>query len=457
MRSFSQTSVDAIMKNRLFVSVVAIVLGTKLATAQAPAQVGSVSPYPQASVAGTTTGFGTATRVPPSVAANDMAVVPSLPSGGVEYDPSSNALWVNNGAACGPPGRAWVSADYLLWWIKGSYNPPLLTTSPAGTSGILGPNTTILYGGGNNNYGPFSGGRFTFGYWLDEQQTIGLEGNGLFLGTLANDYSAGGNGTADSPTIARPFANAVTGRQGSELVAAPNLLSGTANVHSDSWLAGGEFNGLLNLYCACAFRLDMLGGFRYFQLNDNLGINENLSVSPNVPIFGGSSYGIMDQFSTTNRFYGGQLGLRGRVDSGRFFAVFTGEVGLGAVNEVVAINGSTLITPAVGTPTTGNGGLLALPTNMGYHTQTRFAVMPEVGLDLGYRLTNSIYASVGYSFLYLSNAVRPGDQIDNVVNPTQLPSLGAAAHLIGPSRPGFAFHETDFWAQGLRFALDFRF
>src|SRR6266496_5985866 len=34
---------------------------------------------------------------------------------------------------CGPPGRAWVRAEYLLWAVKGQPLPPLLTTSPPGT------------------------------------------------------------------------------------------------------------------------------------------------------------------------------------------------------------------------------------------------------------------------------------------------------------------------------------
>src|SRR5262245_14728358 len=31
---------------------------------------------------------------------------------------------------CGPPGRCWVSAEYLLWWIRSANTPPLVTTSP---------------------------------------------------------------------------------------------------------------------------------------------------------------------------------------------------------------------------------------------------------------------------------------------------------------------------------------
>src|SRR5438067_2290525 len=30
--------------------------------------------------------------------------------------------------SCGPPGRVWARAEYLLWWMKDDHIPPLLTT-----------------------------------------------------------------------------------------------------------------------------------------------------------------------------------------------------------------------------------------------------------------------------------------------------------------------------------------
>src|SRR6266576_1328195 len=32
---------------------------------------------------------------------------------------------------CGPPGRFWVSAEYLYWWTKGLHIPPLVTSGSA--------------------------------------------------------------------------------------------------------------------------------------------------------------------------------------------------------------------------------------------------------------------------------------------------------------------------------------
>jgi hypothetical protein len=53
--------------------------------------------------------------------------------------------------------------------------------------------------------------------------------------------------------------------------------------------------------------------------------------------------------------------------------------------------------------------------------------------------------------------VRPGDQIDRVVNPTQLPLSAAASQLIGPARPVPVLRDTDFWAQGINFGVEFRY
>jgi hypothetical protein len=64
---------------------------------------------------------------------------------------------------------------------------------------------------------------------------------------------------------------------------------------------------------------------------------------------------------------------------------------------------------------------------------------------------------VGYSFLYLSSVVRPGDQIDRVLNVTRIPNFVPGAVPSGPLRPMPLIHDTDFWAQGINFGVEFRF
>ena len=49
-------------------------------------------------------------------------------------------------------------------------------------------------------------------------------------------------------------------------------------------------------------------------------------------------------------------------------------------------------------------------------------MVPEVGINLGFQLTNNLKIYGGYSFLYWTNIVRPGDQIDTTVNPNLVPT-----------------------------------
>lgn len=444
------------MRNGFLCSCAAVVLGTTLAAAQAPPPVGPTPVPPATSPVRDKTDL-TFPPLPARVAPEDPGPNPCFPGGGAEPATPGRADWGDAGSPDGPSVRFWAGADYLLWWTRGSAAPPLVTASPASAGGILGPSTTVLAGGSNIDFGAFSGFRFTLGAWLNEEGTIGLEGGGLFLGSRAEDFSAGGNGGAGSPTVGRPFLNANTGRPDAELVALPGRLAGTVAVHSASRLDGGELNGLLNVCCGCCYRLDVLGGFRFFELNDRLGITENLAVPRGVSGLGGTTFGIQDEFDTADRFYGGQVGFRGEVRRDRLFVDLTGKVALGTVEEIADVRGVTVITPPGGAARVSPGGLLALPTNIGRHTQSHFAVLPEAGLDVGYQLSRCVAVSVGYNFLYLSDVARPGDQIDPVLNPTQLPALGSAGRLVGAPRPAFQFHETDFWAQGLRCGLEFRY
>ena len=51
-------------------------------------------------------------------------------------------------------------------------------------------------------------------------------------------------------------------------------------------------------------------------------------------------------------------------------------------------------------------------------------MVPEIGFNLGYRITPQATVYVGYSLLYASNVARPGDQINRNINPTQTVSYG---------------------------------
>src|SRR5262249_36546591 len=251
------------------------------------------SPYAPASPGGPVAVLGAPVVSPPTVSP------PAVRGGDAAR---AHEPCVGGHGPCPPAGRFWASGEYLLWWIRDSHLPPLVTAGPPASGGILGhPDTVVLFGGPTDNE-ERSGGRFRAGYWLDGQQTFGVEGGYFFLGSRSVNFTAGGPG-AGSAVISRPFFNAITGAEDAELVSAPGLLTGTVAVNLSSRLQGAELNGVCNLCCGCRGRVDLLAGFRYLELNEGLGITENLVVDPRVPLTGGTAFGVHDQFSTRNRFY----------------------------------------------------------------------------------------------------------------------------------------------------------
>jgi hypothetical protein len=363
-------------------------------------------------------------------------------------------------ADCFPYRRLWIRTEYLLWQTKHAHIPPLVTSSPATSLGVIGqPGTEVLLGG-SLDYEEQSGGRFTLGVWLDPCKCFGLEGSYFFLGQRTTHFTAASSGV---PLLARPFFNTATGAEDSELVANPVIptlpnvmpLAGRIAVESSSRFQGAEANGVINLWQRCG-RWDMILGGRFLRLDENIGITEDLTVQGTSP-FAGANFMLGDHFATRNEFWGGQIGLRSEWCWRRWSLGLSAKVALGDTHERVDINGSTVITPPGGVGTSFAGGLLTQPTNIGRFSKDRFAVAPEAGLNIAYQITPRVRALVGYDFLYISNVARAADQIDRVVNPTQLPSLAGRGTLVGPARPAVLFKDSDFWAQGVNFGLEFRY
>jgi Putative beta barrel porin-7 (BBP7) len=370
---------------------------------------------------------------------------------------------------CGPPGRFWISGEWIYWTARGQDIPALVTTSPnglaRGTAGVLGlPTTSTLFGGNRVNDDWRSGLRLNAGMWLDECQRFGIEGNFFFLGQSNTEGRFGS--TDGSNTITRPFYNTNLarndaqlvsfGRNDAQLVSLPGVLAGFVTPRATSDLIGGGVNFVRNICCDPCSRTDILLGYRYLNLRDEVTINEDLTALAGSNVAPGTRFLINDRFRTENQFHGPVIGLNYERRFGHFFLGIRPSVALGVTNTVVNIDGSTtIITPAPNsTSTVYPGGLLTQSSNIGRYSSSNFSVVPEIGVRLGVQVTEHIRAFASYNFLYWSNVARAGDQIDLRVNTTQIAPPQA---LQGTAYPQFNLNKTGYWVQGIGLGLEVRY
>lgn len=294
------------------------------------------------------------------------------------------------------------------------------------------------------------------GSWLDHCQMIGIEGDFFQLASQSENFSAGSTG---DPILARPFLDASTGRPNAELVSFPGFLAGNITATSSATgLLGADALLRINLCRTCKYQLDVIGGYRYLQLSDQIGVREDLvSTNPSNPNFVplGTTFQVTDRFDTNNEFHGLEIGLKGSVRRGRWTLQGRAQVAVGNNHEVVNVFGSTVMTVPGTLPVSSQGGLLALPSNIGRFTKDQFDVIPELAATVGWQVTRRIQAFAGYTFLYWGDVVRAGDQIDLTVNPNLLP--GSPTPGVGPARPLPLFTNSSFWAQGISLGLEFRY
>jgi hypothetical protein len=357
----------------------------------------------------------------------------------------------------GPLGPGWDDFEFLLWWPKAAPVPPLVTTTRSGVAPVLqDPRTRLFVGGHSLDNQAIAGGRFTLGGSINTEETLGLEVVYFFLGTRTLSESLRGGTAPGSPTIGLPFVNSQSNQESVFTVSAPGSTLGNVLVTTTTRVQGVEANAVGNLYDGKNARLNAIIGYRYLQVNEGLTISQL-----RAEIGGASSFGpIYDGFDGHNQFNGGQIGLHADLTRGMLFCEVTGKLALGTTTEVIKVNGATTIyTPVLGgvSAQTLPGGVYALSSNIGRYSQSSFAVLPEGTLKFGIKLGDMGRFFVGYNFFYLSDLVRPGDQVDRTLNPAQIPALNPAGGSVFADRPRVPFVHGDFWAQGLLIGLETRY
>jgi hypothetical protein len=433
----------------------AAVLAALAFTVPAPAQVPALdaAPSPAAEVAPSPAPAQAEPTATTPAAPTDVQTVPMVDDGHAPVPLPMDA-------PSGPPAdraRVWAQFDYLLGWVKGDPLPPLVTTSPAGTvrtsAGVLGqPGTTVLFGNNEVNQGARSGLDAEFGLWFGQEHNVGLEGGFFFLANATRTFFASSDGTT---ILARPFFDVSTGNAASSLIGFPGVSSGSVGVTDTAHdLYGGGIDLRENFCCCCGWRFDSLLGYRYLRYSENLTIQQNT-----MPIGGafvaGTQVQSTDSFGTVNTFNGADFGMRADMCSGRWFVDLLARVAVGRTQHTVDIQGSQTVTVPGATPVTNTGGLLALPTNIGVHTQGDWAAVPELGLTVGWQVLPAVRLDLGYSVFWWGSVNRPGEQIDLNVTSTLIPP--ATATPVPGQSPNVTGVKDTLWVQELHFGVELRY
>jgi hypothetical protein len=399
-------------------------------------------------------------------------------------DPAAKSVW--HDCHCGPPEQFWLGGGYRAWWIKDQrITSTLVTTSP-----VPGGPSSILFGGEDIGYGTFSGITLDGGMWLNCRHTFGIELNGFYFGSQSVTETFAGSGAPGSPVIARPFTDVgfpnvatpsalIVATPGSPFVPGALLReAGAVSITTKSQLAGAGVNGVLNQLNTEDYTVDGYAGFRYIDLEERLTVAQTSTpvAGPLPPGFVTlpAPISLLDDFRTRNQFYGGLVGTRGEWRFGPLFVGGSTSIALGPNHEVLEINGRTT---TGGTTQTGGllsvgGGTAAVPGptpplpsafvhlgNIGRYTTNRFIAVPEASAEIGVYVTSHIKVAVGYNFLYLTESLRPGRQIDTQINPALVPSSPqfGSGTLTGPPAPFVTGRREDFHAQGIQFTTEVRY
>lgn len=345
-----------------------------------------------------------------------------------------------------PLGHKWHTLELLVWWPRAAPLPPLVSAG-----GPTGAAQTIV-GGRSIDTPAGVGGRITVGFAVNAEETAGLAVTYLFLGTATATATAGDLLVPPTRAIGRPIIRADTGSRDIVPVAVPGRTTGVVTAMTTSRVTGWEITGVTNLYASSHARVNALAGYRYFMLNEGLRMEQFTLFPGTTPVL----FNAADQIDAHNRFHGGQLGLSTDLTRGSVFVEATGKVAIGQGVSAVRLSGQTVAAAPGPAVKYYPAGVIGQPSNSGRYVLSGFAVLPEAAVRVGYRFADRSRFYVGYNFIYLSEAARPGQQVDLTLDPAAVPIMGRGIVTAG-ERPVPLLNRGDFWTQGLTFGLEYRY
>ncbi len=354
-----------------------------------------------------------------------------------------------------PTPSCWANASFLLWFMK---KQPL--NVPVANDGI-----NELLGNQSLGESSFNGVRINLGTWFNEEATFGTEVSflGVFEGSPRNTVSS----TVAQPfLLQRPYIDIASGLPRNFLIANGVNTTGSITTGANGNLFGGEANFLSRIYRNHEYEaIDLILGYRNLDLLENIGIGSTTFVNTGTTPFAGHNFAapmainVSDSVKASNYFNGAQIGARAQTGgAGITFSAY-GKLALGVMDETVTRTGyTTALSPSLA-PTfqTISGGFLVNRDNSGSQSHSFFAVIPEIGLNAGIEVTSWMSLGIGYSFFYVTNVARPGDQLSPFINSKAVPTSPnfQAPQAVEPNTR--VFQTSDYWVQGLNFSVNFKF
>jgi len=342
--------------------------------------------------------------------------------------------------------RFWVTPEFLMWWSKDglAHDLYVLRTTDGSDPFLDNPAAQRLFDNNDQDYGMQLGGRLTFGMWADEARKWGFELSGFALQKKSDRWSGAWTGVGES--VAFSIYDVASSNEDAWWIAFPGM-PGTISISSSSQLWGVEGSGLVNLKRTDNLSLDASFGVRHLNLSEDFIVGSTSLFS--VPGLPAEDWWQKDTFEAQNRFFGAKLGLRFNLTAWeRLLVNVEPSVALGANDESLRIRGATRVNDL-----SGPSGFLAMITNIGDYSKAKFAVVPEIKVGLGCKITKNLSFMANYNFLYASNVVRPGSQVSRRHNIGVDPWWSGTGIPFDPTstprEPAPRFKTTDYWAHGV--------
>lgn len=354
-------------------------------------------------------------------------------------------------SCCGST-RFWASAEYMYWHMLGGRIPPLVTSSLPGTTrddaGVLNaPTTTVLLGNDSFVDGGESGGRFGFGFWLDDCRDVGVEFIYTMVGTSSDALSVSSN---EAAILARPFFNIQTGTEDARILGFPNEVSGGVQIAGSTSYDVYEFLIHRPISRDCWTPTHVVYGYRAAELDDSLSISD---VSQSLSgATSGASVQSRDSFRSRNVFHGFEAGIQTDFRLSQCWQLgINGKVAFGETSHRTTILGTSTATNSQGNSTTTPNGLLAQQSNTGVFRSNSHSVIQDLTVRLQRRVRRGMTGSIAYTIHRWNSIARASEQIDRSINPTQIPP----GTLVGEARPEHRGTTNDFVAQGITLGLEY--